>query len=271
MFGLTNSEGNHGEDVKEYYYYLDIIPTHSYMKYLYKYPQNAFPYLDLINTNRGRSRTDPEYELIDSGVFSEDRYFDVFVEYAKASPTDILIEISVSNRGPDGSAIHVLPTLWFPNIWTWWPDEPKPSLREVSTGSDALAISAADPLLGTYFLNCEGQPSLLFTENETNNKRLFSTANATPYVKDGINDYVVAGRQNAVNPNRTGTKAAAHYQLRVGAGRPPLSGCGLTQPHPLSRNRSVCASKKSSPRAGARPTHSIVQSRLAVSAKMQPM
>ena len=216
-FGLTNSEANHGEDVKEYYYYLDSTPTHSYMKYLYKYPQSAYPYVDLINTNRHRTRLDPEYELLDTGIFSEDRYFDVCVEYAKAAPTDLLIEISVCNRGPEEGVIHVLPTLWFRNIWTWWPEEPKPSLRDASRGN-AVAIAAADASLGSYFLYCEGQPLLLFTENETNNQRLFGTANPTPYVKDGINDCVVGDRQSAVNPNNTGTKAAAHYQLRVGAG-----------------------------------------------------
>src|SRR5271166_3384668 len=212
----ARSRANHGEDVKEYYFYLDSTPTHSYMKYLYKYPQSEFPYLDLINTNRGRSKTDPEYELLDTGIFNEDRYFDVFVEYAKAAPTDLLIEISVCNRGPEESVIHVLPTLWFRNLWTWWPEEPKPSMRDASR-KNAVAIAAADASLGDYFLYCEGQPLLLFTENETNNQRLFGTANPTPYVKDGINDCVVADRQNAVNPNNTGTKAAAHYQLRVGA------------------------------------------------------
>jgi hypothetical protein len=217
LFGLTNSEANHGEDVKEYYYYLDSTPTHSYMKYLYKYPQSAYPYVDLINTNRHRNRTEPEYELIDTGIFNEDRYFDVFVEYAKASPTDLLIEISVCNRGPDESVIHVLPTLWFRNVWTWWPEEQKPSLRDASKGNGARAIGASNALLGDYFLHCEGSALLLFTENETNNQRLFGTANPRPYVKDGINDYLVAGRQNAVNPIKTGTKAGAHYQLRVGA------------------------------------------------------
>jgi hypothetical protein len=215
-FGLTNSGANHGEDVKEYYFYLDSTPTHSYMKYLYKYPQGAYPYADLINTNRHRTRLDPEYELLDTGIFNEDRYFDVFVEYTKAAPTDLLIEISVCNRGPEESVIHVLPTLWFRNIWTWWPEEPKPSLRDASR-RNAVAIAAADASLGDYSLYCEGQPLLLFTENETNNQRLFGTANPTPYVKDGINDCVVADRQNAVNPNSIGTKAAAYYQLRVGA------------------------------------------------------
>jgi hypothetical protein len=218
MFGLTNSEANHGEDVKEYYYYLDSTPTHSYMKYLYKYPQSAYPYVDLINTNRHRTRLDPEYELLDTGVFNEDRYFDVFVEYAKAAPTDLLIEITVCNRGPEESVIHVLPTMWFRNLWTWWPEEVKPSLTDASRRNGASTIAASNALLGDYFLYCEGSARLLFTENETNNQRLFGTANPTPYVKDGINEYVVGGRQNAVNPENAGTKVAAHYQLRVGAG-----------------------------------------------------
>jgi hypothetical protein len=217
VFGLTNSEANHGEDVKEYYYYLDSTPTHSYMKYLYKYPQNPYPYADLIDTNRRRGKTEPEYELVDTGIFNEDRYFDVFVEYAKAAPTDLLIAISLCNRGPDESVIHVLPTLWFRNIWSWWPEEPKPSLTDASTNG-AGTIAASDATLGTYFLYCDGSARLLFTENETNNRRLFGTVNPAPYVKDGINDYIVAGRQDAVNPANTGTKAAAHYQLRIGAG-----------------------------------------------------
>ena len=218
IYGLTNSEANHGEDVKEYYFYLDSTPSHSYMQYLYKYPQEEYPYLNLIDTNRHRSRNDPEYELLDTGIFNQNRYFDVFVEYAKASPTDILIQIDICNRGPTESVVHVLPTLWFRNIWTWWPDEPKPSLKDASGGNGAGAIAATDAQLGDYFLHCEGNARLLFTENETNNERLFGSPNPTPYVKDGINNYVVAGREDAVNPNHTGTKAAAHYQLRVGAG-----------------------------------------------------
>ena len=218
IYGLTNSEANHGEDVKEYYFYLDSTPTHSYMKYLYKYPQNEYPYLNLIETNRHRGRLDPEYELLDTGIFNEDRYFDVFVEYAKAAPTDILIQISVSNRGPEMAALHVLPTLWFRNIWNWWPDEPKPSLMDASARNGGSAIAATNAVLGDYFLHCEGPARLLFTENETNNERLFGSANPTPYVKDGINNYLVTGQQDAVNPNHTGTKAAAHYEIRVGAG-----------------------------------------------------
>jgi hypothetical protein len=217
IYGLTNSEANHGEDVKEYYFYLDSTPTHSYMKYLYKYPQNEFPYLDLINTNRGRSKTEPEYELLDTGIFDENRYFDVFVEYAKAAPTDLLVEITIANRGPAEAEIHVLPTLWFRNFWSWGREETKPSLRDASR-SGAIAIAATDGQVGDYFLYCEGNARLLFTENETNNERLFGTANPTPYVKDGINDCVVMDRQSAVNPNNTGTKAAAHYELRVAAG-----------------------------------------------------
>jgi hypothetical protein len=218
LFGLTNGEGNHGEDVKEYYYYLDSTPTHSYMKYLYKYPQNAYPYVDLIETSRRRDRNDWEYELLDTGVFNDDRYFDVFVEYAKAAPGDILIQISLFNRGPEAASLHVLPTLWFRNTWTWWPDQAKPSLQEGKGDSAVGTIAASHAELGNYSLYCEGNPRLLFTENDTNNERLFGTPNATPYVKDGINNFVVSGRKEAVNPSQAGTKAAAHYQLNVGAG-----------------------------------------------------
>jgi len=219
MFGLTNSEANHGEDVKEYYFYLDSTPTHSYMKYLYKYPQAEFPYGNLIETNKGRNRGDMEYELLDTGVFNGDRYFDVFVEVAKQSPEDLLIQISVSNRGPEAAKIDVLPTLWFRNIWTWWPGTPKPSLKQVSgqKGTQAVAASHAD--LGERYLYCEGDVPLLFTENETNNEGLFGTPNASRYVKDGINSYVVQGNHNAVNPEKTGTKSSAHYQLNVPAGK----------------------------------------------------
>jgi hypothetical protein len=216
LFGLTNSEGNHGEDVKEYYFYLDSTPTHSYMKYLYKYPQIAYPYPDLIETNRRRSRNDWEYELLDTGIFNNNWYFDVFVEYAKAGPSDILIQISVANRGPEAAELHVLPTLWFRNTWTWWPDQPKPSLRRMPGENATIEASHAE--LGDYLLYCDGKPSLLFTENDSNNERLFGTRNATPYVKDAFNTYVVAGRQDAVNPARTGTKAAARYRLTIAAG-----------------------------------------------------
>jgi len=232
MFGLTNSEGNHGEDVKEYYFYLDSTPTHSYMKLLYKYPQVAYPYGDLIETNARRGRAGMEYELLDTGVFDGDRYFDVFIEYAKNSPTDILIQINVCNRGLDAGSVHVLPTLWFRNLWSWWPDSPKPCLRELTTGAGLGAVAASGAEIGEYFLHCEGAPALLFTENETNNQRLFGLPNAGPYVKDGINDFVVAGRQDAVNPQRTGTKAAAHYQVDVGPGQTAVVRLRLTDAAP---------------------------------------
>jgi hypothetical protein len=214
LFGLTNSEGNHGEDVKEYYFYLDSTPTHSYMKYLYKYPQAAYPYQDLVDTNRARSRQELEYELLDTGVFDADRYFDVFVEYGKASPEDLLVRITVVNRGPEAATLHVLPTLWFRNTWSRSGEAPRPGLRLAAPG----VIAASHPDLGPRRLSCEGAPALLFTDNETNTQRLFGTPNPTPYVKDGINDYLVHGRREAVNPAQVGTKAAVHYQLTVGPG-----------------------------------------------------
>jgi Mannosylglycerate hydrolase MGH1-like glycoside hydrolase domain/Glycosyl hydrolase family 63 C-terminal domain len=218
MFGVTNSEGNHGEDVKEYYFYLDSTPTHSYMKYLYKYPQQAFPYSDLIETNQRRNRSDMEYELLDTGIFEGDRYFDVFVEYAKNTPEDILIQISVCNQGPEAAPIYVLPTLWFRNTWSWSPDMPKPVLKRTSGPKSASAVSASHADLGDRFLYAEGNVPLLFTENETNNKRLFAGTNAGPYVKDGIDEYIVSGNQGSVNPEQTGTKTSAHYQVTVNPG-----------------------------------------------------
>jgi Mannosylglycerate hydrolase MGH1-like glycoside hydrolase domain len=216
LFGLTNSEGNHGEDVKEYYFYLDSTPTHSYLKYLYKYPQAAFPYDKLVETNRARSRHEFEYELINTGVFDDDRYFDVFVEYAKASPEDILVQISIHNRGPEPAEIHVLPTLWFRNRWSWGRDNPRPVLK--ATDRSSLA-SATESSLGERFLYCDGEASLFFTENDTNVQRLFGEQNRTPFVKDGINNFIVHGQTDAVNPQKTGTKTAAHYHLRVPAGK----------------------------------------------------
>jgi hypothetical protein len=214
LFGLTNSEGNHGEDVKEYYFYLDSTPTHSYMKYLYKYPQQPFPYSDLIATNRRRSRDEFEYELIDTGVFDTDRYFDVFVEYAKADPEDILIRITVQNRGPETAELHLLPTLWFRNTWAWDKSGIKPAMCQVETGT----ILASHPQLGDRTLDCEGNPELLFTENESNASRLWGQSNPSQYVKDAFHEYVISGRQEAVNPLLTGTKAAAHYRMEVPAG-----------------------------------------------------
>jgi hypothetical protein len=217
LFGLTNSEANHGEDVKEYYFYLDSTPTHSYMKYLYKYPQAAYPYADLIETNRGRSRQEFEYELLDTGVFDQDRYFDVFVEYAKASPEDILVQITVCNRGPEAAMLHVLPTVWFRRVWSSGGDAPRPALRQAA-GDAGGVIAASHPELGERLFYAEGAAALLFTENETNNERLFRVPNRTPYVKDGIDSYIVHGRRDAVNPKQQGTKASAHYPLTVGAG-----------------------------------------------------
>jgi hypothetical protein len=214
LFGLTNSEGNHGEDVKEYYFYLDSTPTHSYMKYLYKYPQGEFPYQDLLETNRRRSREEFEYELLDTGVFNDDRYFDVFVEYAKGDPNDILIRISVYNRGPEVATIHVLPTLWFRNTWSWMRGTPKPVLIQTAPRS----VLASHPVLGDVTMNCEGNPELLFTENESNASRLWGQPNPSPYVKDAFHEYVIAGKRDAVNPALQGTKVAAHYVLDVPAG-----------------------------------------------------
>ncbi|MBI4790908.1 MAG: glucosidase [Chloroflexi bacterium] len=215
LFGLTGPEGNHGEDVKEYYFYLDSTPTHSYMKMLYKYPQREFPYNDLVETNRRRGKLEPEYELMDTGVFADNRYFDVFVEYAKASPDDILIRITAANRGPDSAELHVLPTLWFRNMWSWGSAlyAERPILRR-----DGVTILAEHAKLGRYVLVCDGSPNLLFTENETNYRRLFNTPNLARYVKDGINDAIVGGCTDAVNPEATGTKAAAHYRLTIAAG-----------------------------------------------------
>ena len=218
LFGLTNSQGNHGEDVKEYYFYLDSTPTHSYMKSLYKYPQAAFPYDDLVATNKKRSRLEKEYELLDTGVFAGNRYFDVFVEYAKAAPEDILIKVSVCNHGPEAASVRVLPTFWFRNTWSWSQGAARPVLRESAAPKGTRILSASHETLGERHLCCDGDPALLFTENETNNARLFETANHTPHVKDGINDFVVHHKLDAVNPARTGTKAAADYQLTVGPG-----------------------------------------------------
>jgi hypothetical protein len=211
LFGLTNSESNHGEDVKEYYFYIDSTPTHSYMKYLYKYPQAEYPYRDLVETNRGRSREEMEYELLDTGVFDEDRYSDVFVEYAKGDPEDVLIKITVHNRGAKAAQLHVLPTLWYRNVWSWDEAQPKPKLRQSSLND----IQASHPQLGEYTLQCEGAAELLFTENESNASRLWGGNNPSPYVKDAFHEYVVSGKKDAVNPGKTGTKAAAHYVLNV--------------------------------------------------------
>jgi hypothetical protein len=223
LFGLTNSEGNHGEDVKEYYFYLDSTPTHSYMKYLYKYPQAAYPYDDLVQTNRKRGRGAPEYELLDTGVFDQDKYFDVLVEYAKGGAEDLAIKISVSNRGPEAATLHLLPTVWFRNTWMWSNPGSKPILKGVQrNGFSAISAHHTDPIfqesLADYSLYCEGDAQLLFTENESNNERLFGTKNCSPYVKDAFHNFVIHGQKEAVNPDMTGTKAAPHYILNIGPG-----------------------------------------------------
>ena len=222
LFGLTGNEGNHGEDVKEYYFYLDNTPTHSYMKYLYKYPQAEYPYHQLVEENRRRSNLDPEYELVDTGVFDQGRYFDVAVEYAKIEPEDLLIRISVSNRGPEAASIHVLPTLWFRNTWRWGRDDRLPSISALKhTGRSSGQVSslvARHWSLGEYVLHCARADELLFTENETNTARLFGCNPQALYVKDAFHSYVVDGLVDAVNPAATGTKAAAHYTGTLNSG-----------------------------------------------------
>jgi hypothetical protein len=218
LFGLTGPEGNHGEDVKESYFYLDATPTHSYLKALYKYPQREYPYSWLVEENRRRGKADSEFELVDTGIFDDGRYFDVTAEYAKATPEDILIRLTIANRGPEAASLHVLPTLWFRNTWSWgrngegyWP---KPRLARAAAGT----IVAEHASLGSYRFVADGNPELLFTDNETNAARLFSVSNASPYVKDAFHQYVVGGRPDAVNPELVGTKAAAHYVVDVPAG-----------------------------------------------------
>ncbi|HRC44414.1 MAG TPA: glucosidase, partial [Nitrospira sp.] len=220
MFGLTGNEGNHGEDPKEYYFYLDSTPTHSYMKFLYKYPQAAFPYAQLIEENRRRGRSDPEFELLDTGVFADDHYFDVGVEYAKASPEDLLMRIQIVNRGPDPAQLTVLPTIWFRNTWSWGLDVRRPRMRNGESTSSVSIVEFDHEYYGPRRLLCEGGPDLLFTENETNTRRLYGDADGARYVKDGINDYVVLGDRGAVNPDRIGSKAAAHYVVTALPGRP---------------------------------------------------
>jgi hypothetical protein len=234
-FGLTNSEANHGEDVKEYYFYLDSTPTHSYMKMLYKYPQAAYPYLNLIQVNRRRTREEMEYELLDTGIFDNDRYFDVFVEYAKSGPEDILIKITAINRGPEEADLQILPTLWFRNDWSRWIAESsrasaKPAIARIKSASGISAALANHIKLGEFIFCCEGDVPLLFTENETNHERLFpGTMNESTHVKDGINDYIVDGKESAVNPEGKGTKMAAQYKLQIQPGEQAVVRLRLTK------------------------------------------
>lgn len=219
LFGLTGSEGNHGEDVKEYYFYLDSTPTHSYMRYLYKYPHAAFPYNNLLEENRRRNKSQTEYELVDTGIFNDNRYFDVAVEYAKAGAEDITIRIRITNHGPDAAPIEVLPTLWFRNTWRWGWDAQRPMMsREQASTPDIPAIATVHRKLGEHVLYCRGADELLFTENETNFERLFNVKSYTPYVKDAFHAYIINGKKEAVNPGHAGTKAAARYSRTVKPG-----------------------------------------------------
>ncbi len=218
IFGLSGTQGNHGEDVKDYYFYLDSTPTHSYLKHLYKYPQSEFPYNRLVEENRRRTKNDLEYELLDTGVFDEDRYFDVFTEYAKTTPEDILIRISATNRGPEAATLDILPTIWFRNTWSWKKDSTRPQLGRIESVKNSSAIQLWHKYYGQRWLFCDENPDLLFTENDTNTERLYGYPNRSLYVKDGINNYVVAGDQDAVNPLLVGTKASAHYRLTLAPG-----------------------------------------------------
>jgi hypothetical protein len=215
LFGLTGGEGNHGEDVKEYYFYVDSTPTHSYMKFLYKYPHQAFPYADLVEENGRRGKHDPEYELVDTGVFDGNRYFEVVVEYAKADPEDLLVRVTITNQGPEAASIDVLPTIWFRNTWSWRENVRRPALSR----EGASAIALREPKYGERWLHCEGEPELLFTENETNTRRLFGSDTDTRYVKDAFDRYIVHGEQDAINPAKIGTKAAARYTLTLAPGQ----------------------------------------------------
>ncbi len=229
LFGLNNSEGNHGEDVKECYWYLDALPTHSYLKMLYKYPQREFPYNQLVEENRRRTKHDPEFEILDTGVFDDDRYFDVVVEYAKAGPRDVLMQITITNRGPEAARLHVLPQLWFRNIWSWRPEFNKPKLSVVETGT----IAAEHYQLGNYHWYIDGDAELLFCDNDTNARRLFGLADAEGFFKDAFHEYLIHGNHAAVNPAHTGTKAAAHFAISIEAGKTATIRTRLSE-HPLS-------------------------------------
>jgi len=233
LFGLTGKQGNHGEDVKEYYFYLDSTPTHSYMRMLYKYPQAEFPYAQLLEENQRRGRSAPEFELLDTGIFEGNRYFDVFVEYAKPDVEDILIKITAINRGPEVAVLHLLPTLWFRNTWSWGMDLRRPIVRKAPDTPGAICAELQHWEYGKRWLLCAGQPTLLFTENETNHARIFNSRSRTPYVKDAFHEWLIHGNTAAVNPERTGTKVAAHYPLQLGPGDVATLKLRLTDLDPL--------------------------------------
>jgi hypothetical protein len=233
LFGLTGHQGNHGEDVKEYYFYLDSTPTHSYMQMLYKYPQAEFPYDALVAENARRDRTQPEFELMDTGVFAENRYFDVFVEYAKADVEDILIKLIVVNRGPEAATLHLLPSLWFRNTWSWGKDNRRPTMRKTVGPENCRCVEVQHWQYGKRWLLCAGQPQLLFTENETNYERVFAGKSPTPFVKDAFHEYLIQKNQSAINPQQTGTKMAAYYPLTLGPGDSTTFKLRLTDTDPL--------------------------------------
>jgi hypothetical protein len=234
LFGLTGNQGNHGEDVKEYYFYQDSTPTHSYMRMLYKYPQAEFPYGRLVEENGRRNREQPEFELLDTGVFADDRYFDVFIEYAKADVEDILIKITAVNRGPEASLLHLLPSLWFRNTWSWGRDLRRPRAQKATSVPGSLCVEVEHWKYGKRWLLCAGQPELLFTENETNFAKLFNGKNRSPYVKDAFHEYLIRGKKSAVNPQQTGTKMAAYYPLQLGPGQSETIKLRLTDMEPLA-------------------------------------
>src|SRR6266403_307880 len=234
LFGLTGNQGNHGEDVKEYYFYLDLTPTHSYMRMLYKYPQSEFPYESLVEENGKRDKGDPEFELLDTGAFSGNRYFDIFVEYAKADVEDMLIRITAVNRGPEAATLQILPQLWFRNTWSWGKDLRRPVARKATGAPGSACVELQHWQYGKRWLLCAGQPQLLFTENETNNTRLFGGKNRSPYVKDAFHEYVIQGNKAAVNPEQMGTKVAPHYLLELNPGQLVTLKLRLTDMEPLS-------------------------------------
>ena len=241
LFGLTNAEGNHGEDVKEYYFYVDNLPTHSYQRYLYKYPQAEFPYNELVAVNRSRSRHEFEYELIDTGVFDDSHYFDVEVEHAKAGPEDILCRITVHNRSSQDAALHVLPTLWFRNTWSWGDGDGESKPRIAHVESAHPVVRAEHHRLGVFYLHAEPEAALLFCENDTNMARIFGGEPATRFPKDGIADHVLHGA-DTVNPDGEGTKAAAHVRLRCPQAGRQRCWCGLPVTARTSPRGAVCRS-----------------------------
>ena len=255
LFGLTNLEGNHGEDVKEYYYYLQATPTSSYLQFLYKYPQAEYPYDQLVAENRRRSRHDPEYELIDTGIFGENRYFDIFVEYAKATSEEMLVRITAWNRGPEPARLHALPTLWFRNRWSWGDPYDMPHVAWVDGVPGAKVVEMHDYHYGMRWLLAEGNPELLFTNNETNTERLYNEKNRTPYVKDAFHRYLIGCDKSAVNPALSGTKMAAHYVCEIPPGKSWTLRLRFTDRNPSERPTQASQNLRRCLRRCFRPAH----------------